>query len=67
MARFTTILDSRKKVPMSGRTYLRAIVPIGVVFSMSLMFSNYTYLYLSVSFIQMLKVTGVLSRTAFPI
>jgi hypothetical protein len=56
LARFTTMLDSRKKIPMNGRVYLRAIVPIGVFFSLSLMFSNMTYLYLSVAFIQMLKV-----------
>jgi hypothetical protein len=56
MARFTNKLDSKKKVPMTGRVYLRAIIPIGVFFSMSLVFSNYTYLYLSVAFIQMLKV-----------
>lgn len=57
MARTTTMLDSRKKVPMTGRVYLRAIVPIGLFFSLSLIFGNLTYLYLSVSFIQMLKAT----------
>ncbi|KAF2746903.1 TPT-domain-containing protein [Sporormia fimetaria CBS 119925] len=57
LARFTTILDSRKKVPMTGRVYLRAIVPIGIFFSLSLICGNQTYLYLSVSFIQMLKAT----------
>lgn len=57
MARFTTSLDSRKKVPMTGRVYLRAIVPIGLMFSLSLICGNVTYLYLSVSFIQMLKVS----------
>ncbi|OQN96076.1 hypothetical protein B0A48_17876 [Cryoendolithus antarcticus] len=57
LARFTTVLDSRKKVPMTGRIYLRAIVPIGVMFSLSLICGNLTYLYLSVSFIQMLKAT----------
>lgn len=57
LARFTTILDSRKKVPMTGRVYLRAIVPIGVFFSLSLICGNQTYLYLSVAFIQMLKAT----------
>lgn len=41
---------------MNGRVYLRAIVPIGVFFSLSLICGNLTYLYLSVSFIQMLKV-----------
>lgn len=56
LARFTTVLDSRKKVPMTGRIYLRAIVPIGLMFSLSLICGNLTYLYLSVSFIQMLKV-----------
>ena len=56
LARFTTVLDSRKKVPMTGKIYLRAIVPIGVMFSLSLICGNVTYLSLSVSFIQMLKV-----------
>ncbi|KAF1963314.1 TPT-domain-containing protein [Byssothecium circinans] len=57
LARFTTILDSRKKVPMTGRVYLRAIVPIGVFFSFSLICGNQAYLHLSVAFIQMLKAT----------
>ncbi|KAL5113680.1 hypothetical protein ACEQ8H_008433 [Pleosporales sp. CAS-2024a] len=57
LARFTTILDSRKKVPMTGRVYLRAIVPIGVFFSLSLICGNQAYLHLSVAFIQMLKAT----------
>lgn len=59
LARFTTVLDSRKKVPMTGKVYLRAIVPIGVMFSLSLICGNVTYLYLSVSFIQMLKVRNI--------
>lgn len=42
---------------MTGRVYLRAIVPIGIFFSLSLICGNLTYLYLSVSFIQMLKAT----------
>ncbi|KAK3706167.1 hypothetical protein LTR37_012868 [Vermiconidia calcicola] len=57
LARFTRTLDSRKKVPMTGRVYLRNIVPIGLMFSLSLICGNLTYLYLSVSFIQMLKAT----------
>lgn len=56
LARTTTLLDGRKKIKMTGRVYLRAIVPIGLAFSLSLMCGNMTYLYLSVSFIQMLKV-----------
>ncbi|CZT04228.1 related to triose phosphate/3-phosphoglycerate/phosphate translocator [Rhynchosporium agropyri] len=55
MARTTTLLDGRKTVKMTGKVYLRAIVPIGVFFSLSLICGNLTYLYLSVSFIQMLK------------
>jgi hypothetical protein len=57
LARYTTLLDGRKTVKMTGRVYLRAIVPIGVFFSLSLICGNLTYLYLSVAFIQMLKAT----------
>ena len=57
MARTTNMLDGRKNVKMTGRIYLRAIVPIGAAFSGSLMCGNLTYLYLSVAFIQMLKAT----------
>ncbi|KAI3338614.1 triose-phosphate transporter family-domain-containing protein [Ustulina deusta] len=58
MAKFTTTLDSRHKVPMNTNTYIKAIVPIGIMFSLSLIFGNFAYLYLSVSFIQMLKATN---------
>jgi hypothetical protein len=57
MAHFTPLLDGRKKVKMTGRVYMRAVVPIGVFFSLSLICGNLTYLYLSVAFIQMLKAT----------
>ncbi|TRX97352.1 hypothetical protein FHL15_001630 [Xylaria flabelliformis] len=57
MARYTSLLDGRKSVKMTGRVYLRAIVPIGVFFSLSLICGNLTYLYLSVAFIQMIKAT----------
>ncbi|KAI5292002.1 hypothetical protein KEM52_006692, partial [Ascosphaera acerosa] len=57
LARTTTLLDGRKRVKMTGRVYLRAIVPIGIFFSLSLICGNKTYMYLSVSFIQMLKAT----------
>jgi drug/metabolite transporter (DMT)-like permease len=40
---------------MTGKLYLRAIVPIGLLYSASLVCSNMVYLYLSVAFIQMLK------------
>lgn len=57
LARYTTLLDGRKTVKMTGRVYVRAILPIGVFFSLSLICGNLTYLYLSVAFIQMLKAT----------
>ncbi|KAG0649005.1 putative sugar phosphate phosphate translocator [Hyphodiscus hymeniophilus] len=58
LARTTTLLDGRKTVKMTGKVYLRAIVPIGVLYSASLVCSNQTYLYLSVAFIQMLKASA---------
>ncbi|KAH8811924.1 triose-phosphate transporter [Xylogone sp. PMI_703] len=58
LARTTTLLDNRKTVRMTGRVYLRAIVPIGILYSASLVCSNQVYLYLSVAFIQMLKASA---------
>lgn len=58
LARTTTLLDGRKTVKMTGRVYIRAILPIGFFFSLSLICGNQVYLYLSVSFIQMLKVSA---------
>ncbi|KAK3685980.1 triose-phosphate transporter family-domain-containing protein [Podospora appendiculata] len=55
LARTTKLLDGRNNVKMTGRLYLRAIVPIGLLYSASLVCSNVVYLYLSVAFIQMLK------------
>ncbi|XP_057956762.1 probable sugar phosphate/phosphate translocator At5g25400 [Malania oleifera] len=42
-------------VSMSRSLYLSSVVPIGALYSLSLWFSNSAYIYLSVSFIQMLK------------
>ncbi|CAE6164314.1 unnamed protein product [Arabidopsis lyrata] len=42
-------------VSMSRETYIRSVVPIGALYSLSLWLSNSAYIYLSVSFIQMLK------------
>lgn len=56
LARTTRLLDGRKRVEMTGRMYMRVIMPIGLFYSGSLVCSNLTYLYLSVPFIQMLKV-----------
>jgi hypothetical protein len=58
LSRTTTLLDGRKKNKMTGQIYLRAILPIGFFFSLSLIFGNKAYLYLSVAFIQMLKVSS---------
>lgn len=40
---------------MSREVYLSSVVPIGALYSISLWLSNSAYIYLSVSFIQMLK------------
>ncbi|XP_018805838.1 probable sugar phosphate/phosphate translocator At4g32390 [Juglans regia] len=40
---------------MTRDLYIRSVVPIGALYSLSLWFSNSAYIYLSVSFIQMLK------------
>ena len=37
--------------------FVRSILPIGLLFSASLILSNTAYLYLSVAYIQMLKVS----------
>lgn len=57
LSRTTTLIDGRKTVKMTGKVYLRAILPIGFFFSLSLICGNKAYLYLSVAFIQMLKAT----------
>jgi len=55
MRRTTNLLPSLNEVPITADFYLKNIVPIGIFFAASLVFSNKAYLYLSVSFIQMLK------------
>ncbi|KAI6706160.1 hypothetical protein NL676_009122 [Syzygium grande] len=42
-------------VTMSRELYLSSVVPIGALYSVSLWLSNSAYIYLSFSFIQMLK------------
>lgn len=56
LARTTSLIE--KSPEMNPRFYIRAILPIGICFSMSLILSNVVYLYLSMSFIQMLKAIG---------
>ncbi|SGY18190.1 BQ5605_C015g08002 [Microbotryum silenes-dioicae] len=55
LARFTHLLDGLQNINMTWDQYTRNILPIGALFSASLIFSNLAYLTLSVSFIQMLK------------
>ena len=44
-----------KSIGMDLKTYIQAIIPIGACYSVTLWIGNAAYLYLSVSFIQMLK------------
>ncbi|GAA5965011.1 hypothetical protein JCM8115_005681 [Rhodotorula mucilaginosa] len=55
LLRFTHLLDDVHNVQMSWDRWLKNIVPIGCLFSGSLIWNNIAYLSLSVSFIQMLK------------
>jgi hypothetical protein len=55
LQRTTHLLDGVKDVPMTKDMFMRSILPIGVLFSASLITSNSAYLYLSVAYIQMLK------------
>ncbi|KAG8089101.1 hypothetical protein GUJ93_ZPchr0011g27104 [Zizania palustris] len=41
--------------PMTPQLYAASVLPIGALYALSLWFSNSAYIYLSVSFIQMLK------------
>jgi hypothetical protein len=45
---------------MTKDMFIQSILPIGLLFSGSLILSNTAYLYLSVSYIQMLKVSPFL-------
>ncbi|KAI9347295.1 triose-phosphate transporter family-domain-containing protein [Obelidium mucronatum] len=56
LERTTPLLKNLKNVEITQDVFRKAILPIGFFFSMSLVFSNNAYLYLSVPFIQMLKV-----------
>jgi len=56
LQRTTNLLDGVKDVHMTKEVFVRSILPIGLLFSGSLILSNTAYLYLSVAYIQMLKV-----------
>jgi len=55
LQRTTNLLDGVKDVNMTKEMFVKSILPIGLLFSGSLILSNTAYLYLSVSYIQMLK------------
>ncbi|GAA6013185.1 hypothetical protein JCM10207_006198 [Rhodosporidiobolus poonsookiae] len=55
MRRFTHLIDGLDNIDMSWDRWYKNIVPIGALFSASLIFNNLAYLTLSVPFIQMLK------------
>ncbi|THH00486.1 hypothetical protein EW026_g2058 [Hermanssonia centrifuga] len=55
LQRTTHLVDGAKDVHVSKEMFLRSILPIGLLFSGSLILSNTAYLYLSVAYIQMLK------------
>jgi len=57
LARTTSLVE--KSVDMNPRLYFTAILPVGMCFSLSLILSNLVYLYLSMSFIQMLKASKI--------
>lgn len=56
LQRTTRLLDGAKDIHMTREMFVRSILPIGLLFSGSLILSNTAYLYLSVPYIQMLKV-----------
>jgi hypothetical protein len=66
LARTTHLLDGAKEVHISKDMFLRSILPIGLLFSASLILSNTAYLYLSVAYIQMLKVHYVFFNVETP-
>lgn len=55
LARYTRLMDGLRDVEMTSERWYKNILPIGALFSGSLVLSNMAYLTLSVSFIQMLK------------
>ncbi|XP_074583747.1 putative sugar phosphate/phosphate translocator At5g25400 [Curcuma longa] len=55
LVRVFRLVDPPSSPAMSRALYFSSVVPIGALYSLSLWFSNSAYIYLSVSFIQMLK------------
>ncbi|KAF8187010.1 TPT-domain-containing protein [Mycena galopus ATCC 62051] len=55
LQRTTNLLDGTRDISMNKDMFLKSILPIALLFSGSLILSNSAYLYLSISYIQMLK------------
>ncbi|KAJ8461192.1 hypothetical protein OPV22_034118 [Ensete ventricosum] len=55
VVRVLRLVEAPSSPSMTRAFYLSSVVPIGALYSLSLWFSNSAYMYLSVSFIQMLK------------
>ncbi|CAD6574746.1 MAG: hypothetical protein TREMPRED_001212 [Tremellales sp. Tagirdzhanova-0007] len=47
LKRFTTLIDGADQIQMTPEKWVKSILPIGILFSGSLIFSNYAYLSLS--------------------
>lgn len=56
IARCTSSIDTGKQFGTSSKKFFGIIVPIGLMFTGSLIFNNLPYLTLNVAFIQMIKV-----------
>jgi hypothetical protein len=67
LQRTTNLLDGAKEVNMTKDMFIRSILPIGILFSGSLILSNSAYLYLSVAYIQMLKASVSRSLLSVPL
>ncbi|KAG6489682.1 probable sugar phosphate/phosphate translocator At2g25520 [Zingiber officinale] len=55
LIRVLRLVEQPSSPEMTRELYVASVVPIGALYSLSLWFSNSAYIYLSVSFIQMLK------------
>ncbi|KAF0923391.1 hypothetical protein E2562_006295 [Oryza meyeriana var. granulata] len=55
LVRVLRVVEPPSSPAMTPQLYTSSVVPIGALYAMSLWFSNSAYIYLSVSFIQMLK------------
>ena len=55
LVRVLRVVDLPSSPAMTPQLYVASVLPIGALYSLSLWFSNSAYIYLSVSFIQMLK------------